>query len=320
MAAELSKISSYRIVHGHALDAIKSLPNESCSLVVSSPPYNIGKSYEKNNPRTLEEYRSEFTVLAAELITKLKPSGSLCWQVGNFVDEGEIFPLDFLFYELFKKFGLLLRNRIIWRFDFGLNSQKRFSGRYETLLWFTKSDQYTFNLDPVRVPQKYPGKRHSSKKGEKAGRLSGNPKGKNPSDFWQFSAEESFFKNPIWEFPNVKANHPEKTIHPCQFPVELAERCVLALTRPGDIVLDPFLGTGTSVIAAVKNGRRGIGVDTERKYVDLARERVKQALRGNLAIRPSGTPVWVPTDGQKVARIPDEWNPAFLEMLNGQSN
>ena len=320
MSSEISEISSYRIIQGKALDAVRSLPEESCALIVSSPPYNIGKAYERNEPRSLEEYRREFTVLAAALVSRLTLNGSLCWQVGNFVDQGEIVPLDVLFYEIFKRFGLKLRNRIIWRFDFGLNSQKRFSGRYETILWFTKTDQYIFNLDPVRVPQKYPGKRHSSKKGSRAGQLSGNPRGKNPSDFWQFSAEEAFLTNPIWEFPNVKANHPEKTFHPCQFPIELAERCVLALSSPGDIVLDPFLGTGTSVIAAVKHGRRGVGVDTDKSYVELARKRVKQAIAGKLAMRPSGTPVWAPNAGLKVARVPDEWSISNRETPNGQSN
>ena len=130
-----------------------------------------------------------------------------------------------IFYDIFKKHALKLRNRIIWRFNHGLHASKRFSGRYETILWFTKSDSYTLNLDPVRVPSKYPGKLHF--KGSKRGLPSGNPLGKNPSDVWEFVARE--WDEELWDIPNVKANHPEKTIHPCQYPIELIERCVLAL-------------------------------------------------------------------------------------------
>lgn len=117
----------------------------------------------------------------------LKSTGSICWQVGNYVEQGEVFPLDIFYYSLFKKQGLYLRNRIIWHFEHGLHASKRFSGRYETLLWFTKSKEYTFNLDSVRVPSKYPGKRHY--KGEKKGQPSSNPRGKNPSDVWQIARE-----------------------------------------------------------------------------------------------------------------------------------
>ena len=137
----------------------------------------------------------------------------------------------------FKGFGLKLRNRIIWRFNHGLHCKKRFSGRYETILWFTKNDEYVFNLDPVRVPSKYPGKRHF--KGPKRGQLSGNPLGKNPSDIWDVVQQD--WEDEVWDIPNVKANHPEKTEHPCQFPVELVQRCVLALTQPGGSRFRPVL-------------------------------------------------------------------------------
>ena len=113
----------------------------------------------------------------------LSPDGSLCWQVGNYVEKGEVFPLDMYYYPIFKALGLKLPNRIVWYFAHGLHASKRFSGRYEILLWFTKSDSYTFNLDSVRVPSKYPGKTYF--KGEKYGQPSGNPLGKNPSDVWR---------------------------------------------------------------------------------------------------------------------------------------
>jgi adenine-specific DNA-methyltransferase len=208
----------------------------------------------------------------------LSPKGSICWQVGNYVDKGAIIPLDTVLYPIFSNLGLRMRNRIIWHFEHGLHCSRRFSGRYETIIWFTKTDHYVFNLDPVRVPQKYPGKKHF--KGPKAGQYSGNPLGKNPGD--------------LWVIPNVKSNHVEKTEHPCQFPVELIERLVLSLTNEGDWVLDPFLGTGTSVIAAVRHGRRGAGAEILPKYIELARQRIQQEIEGSLRTRPMTRPVYDP--------------------------
>lgn len=259
------------------IDYMRTLPKESMHLIVTSPPYNIGKKYEKRTSR--EAYIEAQATTIAEAVRLLSPQGSICWQVGNHVSNGEVFPLDILLYDLFKNHGLKLRNRIIWSFGHGLHCQKRFSGRYETILWFTKSDNYTFNLDPVRVPSKYPNKKHF--KGPNRGKISGNPLGKNPSD--------------LWEIPNVKANHVEKTLHPCQFPVALIERLVLALTNPHDNVLDPYLGVGSSAIAALKHNRNAYGCDTMKEYVDVALERVKQLREGTLRTRPMNKPIYDPT-------------------------
>ncbi len=297
-----------RIITGDVFDALDVVENHSIQLAVTSPPYNIGKAYERDIPMSLPEYIEWLTPIIEKLCAKIKASGSVCWQVGNFVRDGEVFPLDFFFYDIFTKQGFKLRNRIIWRFNFGLHATKRLSGRYETLLWFTKSDTYTFNLDPIRVPQLYPGKKHSSKKGEgKAGQPSGNPLGKNPSDFWTFSAEEMFQNQPIWDIPNVKANHPEHTIHPCQFPHELAERCVLAFSNKGDTVLDPFSGAGTTIIAALKAERCAVGIDKSPEYAALTRERVSELFEGRIKLRRSGTEIVQPRMTRSVAQQPTQW-------------
>src|SRR3989338_2526074 len=214
--------------YGDTLDFLKPEPAETAKLIITSPPYNLGKAYEDKIP--IQSYLKIQERLIDELFRVLRADGSICWQVGNFVENSEVFPLDIFYYEFFKKLGLKLRNRIIWRFNHGLHASKRFSGRYETILWFTKSDTYTFNLDSVSVPAKYPGKRHF--KGTKRGMPSCNPLGKNPSDIWEFIARE--WDEELWNIPNVKANHPEKTLHPCQYPIELIERCVLALTNEND--------------------------------------------------------------------------------------
>lgn len=297
----------HQLIEGDATIALDRVDDGSCRLVVTSPPYNIGKEYEREQRLSLEEYLAWLEPIVDKICAKVSEDGHICWQVGNYVSKGEVFPLDYYFYGMLSKRGFKLRNRIIWHFNFGLHATRRFSGRYETLLWFSKSDDYYFNLEPVLVPQLYPGKRHGAGKGDRAGLPSGNPKGKNPSDFWTFDAEEAFRKDPIWDLPNLKARHPEKTIHPCSFPSELAERCVLALSKPGDIVLDPFVGAGTSVIAAAKHGRIGVGIDKSRTYIEVARKRLSEHERGVLVTRPMGVPVRHPRAGERVATIPEEW-------------
>ncbi|MGC2222398.1 MAG: site-specific DNA-methyltransferase [Methylocella sp.] len=235
------------------LKYMKGLPAESMQLVVTSPPYKIGKAYEAKS--SLEIYIAAQAKLIAECVRLLH-------------------PLDTMLYPIFQRHGLKLRNRIVWHFEHGLHCSKRLSGRYETILWFTKGDDYIFNLDPIRVPSKYPGKKYF--KGPKAGQFSGNPLGKNPGD--------------VWVFPNVKNNHVEKTPHPCQFPVELIERLVLSLTEKGGNVLDPYMGVGTAIIGAELHGRIGYGCDVVRQYADIAVERLGELKAGTLRTRPMHKP------------------------------
>jgi len=273
------------IYEGDRLEMLKQIPDGSASLIVTSPPYNIGKSYESTVK--LEDYLDAQKETIGECVRVLSDEGSLCWQVGNHIaKDGEVFPLDALIFPICKSFGLKMRNRIIWHFEHGLHCTRRFSGRHETIIWFTKSDKYVFNLDPVRVPQKYPGKRDY--KGKNKGKLSGNPLGKNPGD--------------VWILPNVKNNHIEKTVHPCQFPVELIERLTLAMTNAGDLVVDPYMGVGSALCAAVKHGRRGAGSDITTEYVKIARDRIRMAFEGTLKTRPMGKPVHAPGPNCKVAR------------------
>jgi adenine-specific DNA-methyltransferase len=280
------KLESHRAQSARRVDAViecrdnlsfmRSLASESMKLIVTSPPYNLGKEYERRQSKS--EYLAQQKAVIKEAVRLLHPEGSICWQVGNFVENGEIEPLDLILYPLFKDEGLKLRNRIIWTYGHGLHCQNRFSGRYETILWFTKSDGYTFNLDPVRIPSKYPEKKYF--KGPRRGEISGNPLGKNPAD--------------VWEIPNVKANHVEKTEHPCQFPVGLVERLVLALTNKGDAVLDPYLGVGSSAIAALKHDRQAYGCDILKRYIEIARERITALQAGTLRVRPMNRPVYEP--------------------------
>ena len=297
------------LYEGNCLDEISTIPADTVKLIITSPPYNVGKEYE--HITGLDKYLHALEPVLKELVRILSPQGSICWQVGNYVDKSEIFPLDIFYYPLFKSLGLKLRNRIIWHFNHGLHASKRFSGRYEVLLWFTKSDTYTFNLDTVRVPSKYPGKTHF--KGPKKGLPSGNPLGKNPSDIWEIVAQD--WERQMWDIPNVKANHPEKTIHPCQFPIELVQRCVLALTEKDDWVLDPFAGAGSSLIAAIMHERKAMGCEKDTQYSQIAKKRIQDYYSGALRVRPLGKPVHKPSGKEKVCQIPHEWKKENGEEL-----
>ncbi len=289
------------LFEGNCDALIRHIPSESVDLVITSPPYNLGKKYEKKT--TLQTYLNNMEPVITELKRILTPTGNLCWQVGNYVEKGEVFPLDIYYYNLFKKIGLKLRNRIIWRFNHGLHCTKRFSGRYEVILWFSKSDDYIFNLDPVRIPAKYPGKRHF--KGPKRGQLSGNPLGKNPSDVWDIITHD--WEDGVWDIPNVKANHPEKTEHPCQFPVELVQRCVLALTHSDGVVFDPYCGVGSSIIAALHHNRKALASEIDADYIRITRERIEKYSDGELLLRPMGKPIHQPSGNEQAAQLPLEW-------------
>ena len=258
-------------------------------LVVTSPPYNIGKEYESK--LSLPDYLEWQERIIKKIYLRLKPSGSICWQVGNYLDNGSICPLDIELAPIFKKLNMPLRNRIIWHFGHGLHNKRRFSGRYEVIMWYTKSDDYVFNLDDVRIPSKYPGKRYF--KGERKGELSGNPLGKNPED--------------VWEIPNVKSNHVEKTEHPCQFPVGLIERLVLALTKEGDLVFDPFAGVFSTGVAAMIHNRVFWGCEINNKYFEIGKERLQSVLQGTVKYRPFDKPLYDPKSSP-LSKLPEEWS------------
>jgi adenine-specific DNA-methyltransferase len=195
---------------GSCEEMFERLPDGSVDLIVSSPPYNLGKEYESR--RALQVYVAEQAKVLAECARVLSDTGSIFWQVGSYSDRGLLIPLDVRFFPVLEDLGLRPRNRIAWARQHGLHARNKFSARYETILWFTKTDDYVFNLDAIRVPQKYQNKK--AWRGENKGELTCNPDGKNPGD--------------IWLFRNVKHNHEEQTIHPCQFPEDMIARIVLA--------------------------------------------------------------------------------------------
>lgn len=296
------KVSTYNqnqiiMYNEDCLNVFSSIDDNSIDLIVTSPPYCMGKEYE-----SISDDIESFIALNKKALNEahrvIKRGGSICWQIGFHVKDSVVVPLDCLIYEIVQKLNeplptedkLYLHNRIVWTFGHGLNAEKRLSGRYETIMWFTKGKDYIFNLDDIRVPQKYPGKKYS--KGKKAGQFSGNPLGKNPSD--------------VWDIPNVKANHIEKTEHPCQFPIAIPQRLIKALTKLDGIVMDPFAGSGTTAIACIIEGRKFIGCEVKKEYVQIADKRIQEALRGEVRYRPD-VPVMEPDIKQKVAQKPEEF-------------
>lgn len=292
------------IFNGDCSNLLKEIPDEFCDLIITSPPYCMGKAYEDIHD-DIETFKQQQSIIFEDIYRILKKGGSLCWQVGYHVNQSEVIPLDYYVYQIFGEGSnkyvnpLILRNRIIWTFGHGLNSAQRFSGRHETILWFTKGREYEFDLDCVRVPQKYPGKR--SYKGKNKGNLSGNPLGKNPSD--------------VWEIPNVKANHIEKTDHPCQFPVVIPQRLIRALTPANGVVLDPFMGVGTSGVAAVLETRKFIGAELQKNYFDNAKERIQNSIDGTIKIRED-IPIKEPNTNTAVAKLPEEFRKIREGLLN----
>lgn len=286
--------ADFVLYEGDTLELLSQIPDNFVKLVVTSPPYNIGKPYETK--LDMKEYVDQQRKVINECVRILDDDGSICWQVGNYVNKGEIIPLDIILYSIFESLNLKMRNRIIWHFGHGLHAKNRFSGRYETINWYTKTDDYIFNLDPVRVPQKYPAKKHY--KGKNKGKLSCNPLGKNPTD--------------IWEIPNVKSNHVEKTGHPCQFPVELIERLIMSMTNEGDWVFDPFMGVGTTAVAALIHGRKAMGAEIMPEYLEIANKRIASAESGELLIRPMEREVYDPDKPNNV--------PPKMVGINRKSN
>ena len=245
-----------QIVNGDCLELLRSLPDESVDLVVSSPPYNIGKEYEAK--RELEHYLDDQRAVLKECHRVLKPTGSIFWQVGSFSHKGTLVPLDVKFFPILEDLGMLPRNRIMWVRQHGLHATKKFSARHESILWFTKGEDFFFDLNAVRVPQKWQNKK--SHRGDNKGELSCNPEGKNPGD--------------VWVFQNVKHNHEEQTIHPAQFPEGMIARIVLATTSKGGVVLDPYMGTGTTAVVARDHDRRYLGAELDASYHAVALRRL----------------------------------------------
>lgn len=237
-------------------EAIGRLPEGLVNLVVTSPPYNIGKEYE--TIKEVNEYIDWCSRWINAVYRATTSNGAFWLNVGYLSIPGraKALPIPYL---LWDRVPFFLIQEIVWHYGAGVASRKSFSPRNEKFLWYVKdAERYTFNLDDVRDPNvKYP---HQKKNGK----LKCNPIGKNPTD--------------VWEFPKVTSGadraSAERTSHPAQFPVAVIDRIVRACTNPLDLVLDPFIGSGTTAEVALSTGRVVLGFEVESRYIDIARRRI----------------------------------------------
>lgn len=253
--------------NGDCIQVMNSMDKESVNTIVTSPPYNLDKKYGKyNDNRPLVEWEELIAKTAREAHRILKPNGSFFLNVSPIPDKKtkEIIPLDAIAYFIFKKEGYYLRNSIVWHFNNMQNCTNRLSGRWEKVLWFVKDiNNYVFNLDDIRIPY--------ITKNDK--RLIGGS-GRNPTDTWNFDLPDSDF----WYFDRVNNMTKGKlgiSDHPCIFPIPMIERIIKMSTKEGDTVLDPFLGSGTTLIASQKLNRVGLGIELDERYNEIIEKRLQ---------------------------------------------
>ena len=244
-------------------EKMNEIPDNTIDLIVTSPPYNIKINYgNKWNKRKIvssksikyednlneENYLKMIKKVSLECKRVLKKNGTVFFNLKNRLIDDEIRP-PFWIIEFFK--GLYLKNIIIWNFDWGGSTSRRFSSRYEYIFFFSKDKKkWTFNLDDIAIPSvNYRPDRYKTQF-------------KNPSD--------------VWKIPLVSGNSIERTGHPAQYPEKLIERIILATTNKKDLVLDPFMGSGTTANVAKKLGRNYVGYETNKEYIDIANKRLKK--------------------------------------------
>ena len=251
------------LYHGDALELLAALPPSSVDLTVTSPPYNIGKAYE--NRLQIDDYVGWCERWIRQIHAATTATGAFWLNVGYLQVPGKAkaLPIPYL---LWNRVDFFLVQEVVWHYGAGVASRRSFSPRNEKFLWFVKDERhYMFDLDAVRDPNvKYPNQK-------KHGKLKCNPLGKNPTDVWTFPKVTS----------GANRSARERTSHPAQFPLAVIDRVVKASSCPGDVVLDPFIGSGTTAEAALKQGRVVVGFEMRRDYIEIARRRVETARRAD---------------------------------------
>ena len=251
------------LYHGDAIAIMDSLASSTFDQVVTSPPYNIGKAYEK--PLPLDQYLDWMALWIQKVHRITKPNGSFWLNLGyvSIDARAKAIPIPYLIWD---RVPFFLMQEIVWNYGAGVAAKKFFSPRNEKFLWYVKTEnEYTFNLDDVRDQDvKYPNQK-------KKGKLRCNTIGKNPSDVWQIAKVTS----------GTNRSSVERTPHPAQFPLDLINRIVKAGSNHGQLLLDPFVGSGSLLEAAIANGRRAVGIEIRRDYVDIAARRLRTLRESN---------------------------------------
>ncbi|MHA2032330.1 MAG: DNA-methyltransferase [Candidatus Hodarchaeales archaeon] len=236
-----------KLIHGDCLDVMKGIPDESINLIVTDPPYGVGKDKWDN------KYLSKD--ILQELVRVLKSNGSLYLF-------GSIWWYPIQHVKLIE-LGMIPRNIIAWFYNNGMSRLKyNYVIQYDPIGFFTKSDEYTFNTDAIRVP--YESERVKNPVYKKGRAWYPNPLGKKRTNV---------FRIPTLAGKNYQK---EKVDHPTQKPVDVITPPILASSNENDIVLDPFIGSGTIAIACINTNRNFIGIEKEKKYVEIANERISK--------------------------------------------
>lgn len=257
------------IIFNKSCEVMIELPDKSVNLMVTSPPYNIGIDYGNKhvNGKIVEskgvkysdnlpedEYRKMLKNVIDETKRVLKDDGQIWFNIKNRYDGIQVIP-PFWVMDFFE--GMFLKNLVVWNFDWGGSTNRRFAPRYEFVFFYTKhKDHYTFNLDEVKIPSlNFRPDRYKTQL-------------KNPSDVWRMAL--------------VSGNEIERTGHPAQYPEELIERIILLGTNEGDVVLDPFMGSGTTAVVAKKLNRHYVGYEIVNKYIEMANERIEKSCNNKI--------------------------------------
>lgn len=254
-------------MQGNCIEKLKCVETGTADLVIADPPYNLGKNYGNGSDSLLRNEYLDFTRdWLTESVRVLKPTGSLYVVMGfRFISH--------LFLIMEDEFQLHFNSWISWFYTQGMGKTKGFSPRHDDILFFTKSDKFTFNLDEIRVPQKFYRSRN-------------NMRGANPGD--------------VWEFSHVHYCQGSRTAHPTQKPEGLIERMVLASSNPGELIVDPFAGSGTTLRVSQQLDRRCLGIELSDVYVSLIKRRLAEPFEGFDSIDP------------RMKRIPNDMNDPVL--------
>ena len=249
----------FLLYNGDCTELMSKLPPNLINTTITSPPYNIGKEYEKI--MTVDDYINWCSSWIEQIYNLTKKDGALLLNLGylEVKDKGRNVPIPYL---LWDKTPFYLIQEIIWNYGAGVSCRKILSPRNEKILWYVKDENnYTFNLDPIRDPNvKYPNQK-------KNGKLRCNPLGKNPSDVWQIAKATS----------GSKRSSKERTKHPAQFPNELIDKFVQGFSNPNDIILDPFIGSGTTAEMSLKYGRKCVGFEIREDYCEITVDRIQNS-------------------------------------------
>ena len=250
--------NEYGVIYNmDCLEALAKITDESIDATLTSPPYNIGKSYEEVMP--IDNYVSWLTSIFNQVYRVSKSSANFILNLGylNVPQKGRAVPIPYL---LWDKTPFYLNQEIVWNYGAGVSAKRYLSPRNEKILWYVKDqDDYTFNLDSIRDPDvKYPNQK-------KNGKLRCNTLGKNPSDVWQIAKVTS----------GANRSSEERTAHPAQFPEDLIKRAVLGFTNEEDLILEPFLGSGTVGAVAMELNRKFVGFEIDKEYCEVAKKRLE---------------------------------------------